>query len=120
MLCDIVDVHERHIPRQLVTQVRKGLLELSVLNALSEAKRYGYDIVKTLRGGNGLVMTEGTIYPILNRFRREGLVRTAMEPSPDGPDRRYYTLTPGGRKVLARMNAHWRQIRRWIDSTMNK
>ena len=103
-----------------VTQVRKGLLELSVLNALSGAKRYGYDIVKTLRAGEGLVMTEGTIHPILNRFRREGLVRTTQERSPDGPNRRYYTLTPGGRKVLARMNAHWGQIKRWLDSTMGK
>ena len=55
-----------------VTQVRKGLLELSVLNALSGAKRYGYDIVKTLRTGNGLVMTEGTIYPILEPISARG------------------------------------------------
>src|SRR5690348_9889842 len=55
------------------TQLRKGILELCVLSAIRGQRLYGYDIVKTLRTLDGLVMSEGTIYPILSRFKREGL-----------------------------------------------
>ena len=83
-------------------QVRKGLLELCVLNALTDGKQYGYDIVKQLRTLDGLVIGEGTIYPILSRFRTQGLVDATLEESPDGPARKYYRLTPLGRKTLGR------------------
>ena len=66
-------------------QVRKGLLELCVLNALNGDRQYGYDIVKQLRTLDGLVIGEGTIYPILSRFRKQGLVESTIEESPGGP-----------------------------------
>ena len=50
-------------------QARKGVLELCILNALRGERLYGYDIVKRLRVIDGLVIGEGTIYPILSRFR---------------------------------------------------
>lgn len=103
-----------------VTQVRKGLLELSILNAIRSGRLYGYDIVKTLRATEGLVISEGTIYPILSRFRREGLVEATIEPSPGGPARRYYSLTPEGLATLRKMSTYWQQIKRGIDSTANK
>jgi PadR family transcriptional regulator, regulatory protein PadR len=91
-------------------QVRKGLLELCVLNALREGRQYGYDIVKQLRTLDGLVIGEGTIYPILSRFRKQGLVETTIEESPDGPARKYYRLTPQGRKAVTQMNEVWDKI----------
>ena len=92
------------------TQVRKGLLELCVLNALREGRQYGYDIVKQLRMLDGLVIGEGTIYPILSRFRKQGLVETTIEESPDGPPRKYYRLTTLGRKAVTQMNEAWDKI----------
>ncbi len=109
-----------HFYHNWVTQVRKGLLELSVLGAIRARRLYGYDIVKTLRVTDGLVISEGTVYPILSRLRREGLVEAAIEPSPDGPARRYYALTPAGAQALRRMADHWERIKRAIDSTMQK
>lgn len=91
-------------------QVRKGLLELCVLNALRDGRQYGYDIVKQLRALDGLVIGEGTIYPILSRFRTQGLVEATIEESPDGPARKYYRLTPLGRKALGQMNDVWDRI----------
>jgi PadR family transcriptional regulator PadR len=91
-------------------QVRKGLLELCVLNALREGRQYGYDVVKQLRTLDGLVIGEGTIYPILSRFRKQGLVEATIEESPDGPPRKYYRLTPQGRKIVAQMNESWDKI----------
>jgi PadR family transcriptional regulator, regulatory protein PadR len=91
-------------------QVRKGLLELCVLNALREGRQYGYDIVKQLRMLDGLVIGEGTIYPILSRFRTQGLVETMLEESANGPARKYYQLTPQGRKTVTQMNEVWDKL----------
>ncbi len=88
-------------------QVRKGVLELCILNALRGQRLYGYDIVKRLRVVDGLVIGEGTIYPILSRFRAQGLVAVELEESSGGPARKYYKLTARGDAVLARMNAAW-------------
>jgi len=92
------------------TQLRKGLLDLCVLNAIAAERMYGYDIVRRLRGVEGLVISEGTIYPILSRFKRDDLVRTVLEESSEGPARKYYQLTAGGRATLAKMNALWGRI----------
>lgn len=98
------------------TQLRKGILELCILNTLSGSRRYGYEIVRTLSGIESLVVSEGTIYPILNRFKREALVRTTIEESPDGPARKYYQLTDKGRAQLKRMNEHWQRLLHGIEN----
>lgn len=92
------------------TQTRKGLLELGVLNAIRGRRRYGYEIVKLLDTVPGLVISEGTIYPILGRLEREGLTTSSLEPSPEGPARKYYRLTKRGASVLASMNRRWDAI----------
>ena len=84
-------------------QVRKGLLEFCVLNALAEKERYGYELVKTLVAVPGLGVTEGTLYPLLSRLRVQGLVRTWLEESSEGPARKYYALTKEGRRALTMM-----------------
>jgi PadR family transcriptional regulator PadR len=98
------------------TQLRKGILELGVLTALRGRRLYGYDIVKRLGQIEGLVISEGTIYPILSRFKREGLVTTSLVESNEGPARKYYELTTIGRRELSRMRAAWRSVRDGIDS----
>lgn len=98
------------------TQIRKGVLELCILNAIRGGRVYGYDIVRRLRDLDGLVISEGTIYPILSRFKRDGLVSTTIEESTQGPARKYYVLADRGRNLLETMNAHWSAIRRGIDS----
>jgi PadR family transcriptional regulator PadR len=98
------------------TQMRKGLLELSVLATLKARRMYGYDIVKRLSSVEGLVMGEGTIYPILSRFKKEGLVETTLAESPEGPARKYYQLTDRGRELLAKMLTAWAQVRDGIEA----
>ena len=87
-------------------QVRKGILEVCILNALAEKERYGYELVKALVAIPGLGVTEGTLYPLLSRLRVQGLIAARLEESPEGPARKYYSLTPDGRKVMADMNAY--------------
>ena len=89
------------------TQARKGALELAVLNALNGDRLYGYDIVRILRRHEGLMIADGTVYPILSRLKADGLVQATIEDSPDGPPRKYYELTPAGRNTLTEMNQAW-------------
>jgi PadR family transcriptional regulator PadR len=87
-------------------QVRKGMIELCLLHALSRRECYGYDLAKQLVAIPGLGVSEGTLYPILSRLRTQGLVTTRLEESPEGPARKYYALTPEGRKVMTLMEQY--------------
>ncbi len=103
---------------QWTTQVRKGLAEALVLNALAPGERYAYDLVRSLAALPGLGLAEGTIYPLLSRLRLNGLVATRLVESDSGPARKYYRLSPAGRQLLRAMNTHldnlmsaWRSLR---------
>jgi len=82
-----------------IKQLRKGILELAILGVLEHRSHYGYSLIKHLTGGNGVELTEGTIYPILSRLAREGLVSAEWAESHQGPPRKYYALTPNGKKA---------------------
>ncbi len=92
------------------TQLRKGLLDIVVLNLLQHGQCHGYEMVQALKQSTGLNIREGNIYPILARLQTDGLVTSNSESSRDGPPRRYFKLTELGQKTLADMNAHWDQI----------
>ena len=97
-------------------QLRKGVLELCILNDIRNRRMYGYEIVRKLRKIEGLIISEGTIYPILSRLKRQGLVKTYIRESPEGPPRKYYELTPQGEEMACQMNAYWQAIRNETDS----
>lgn len=88
-------------------QLRKGLLELAVLNLLSVSKRHGYEMVQFLRQFDGFEIHEGNIYPILARLQMDGIIQGKKEPSPDGPARKYYHLTKKGKDILVQMDEQW-------------
>jgi PadR family transcriptional regulator PadR len=98
------------------TQLRKGFLDFAILTALRGRRLYGYDLVRTLGAIDSLVVSEGTIYPILNRLKREAYVETSIEESTEGPARKYYELTVKGRQQLERMSEHWNRLRLGIDA----
>ncbi len=91
-------------------QVRKGVLELCILNAVAGKERYGYELVKALVSSPGLGVTEGTLYPLLSRLRVQGLLSTRLEESSEGPARKYYSLTARGREVMAAMNEYFEDL----------
>jgi PadR family transcriptional regulator PadR len=101
-------------------QVRKGVLELCILNALAAQERYGYDLVKTLVTVPGLGVTEGTLYPLLSRLRVAGLLSTRLEESTQGPARKYYSLTKDGRKIMAVMNDYLETLNRGTRQLLSK
>ena len=96
--------------RGWVTQIRKGLLDFCVLNAIHARETYGYELVQRLRAIEQLSVTESTVYPILNRLREDGYVKVRQSPSSNGPPRRYFSLTALGRHRLREMNAYWGEL----------
>jgi PadR family transcriptional regulator PadR len=101
-------------------QARKGLLDVCILRALESRERYGYELVKTLVEVPGLGLTEGTLYPLMSRLRVQGLVSTRLEESSEGPARKYYTLTPAGRRVLKLMEEYMDAMNRGALSLRKK
>ena len=97
-------------------QVRKGLLELAILKDIRRRGMYGYEIEREFRKTQGLFMSNGAMYHILQRLKEQGLLTSVQARSPDGPKRKYYELTRKGRETLVQMSAHWQAIRRQIDS----
>ena len=100
---------------KLLAQMRRGTLEFCVLALLRADERYGFDLVKGLSSVDGMVTTEGTIYPLLTRLRRDGLVTSTWKESPSGPPRRYYRITPKGRKSLTEFAEQWTRFRDAVD-----
>jgi PadR family transcriptional regulator PadR len=83
-----------------VTQLRKGILELAVMAVLYHDRHYGYSLVRVLSEAGSISLKEGTVYPILGRLDRDGLVRSEWVESAQGPPRKYYALTPAGRQLF--------------------
>lgn len=93
-----------------VTQLRKGLLDLCIMGLLEGGEVYAYDLVKRLASVKGLVVTEGTIYPLLSRLKAAGLLTSRLEESSSGPARKYYALTPEGRQAAHLMRVYWADL----------
>jgi PadR family transcriptional regulator, regulatory protein PadR len=101
-----------------LSQLRRGVLEYCVLAALAGGERYGYELVGELGRADGLLTSEGTIYPLLGRLRRDGSVATRWGESAAGPPRRYYRLTASGRATLERFSGEWERFRDAVDAML--
>ena len=108
---------EEEALEQWETQLRKGLLGLAVLAALWRSRLYGLELLKRLEG-SALVVSEGTIYPLLNRLRAEGLVVAEWVESSAGPPRKYYALTPLGRSRVRAMAQAWERCSTALDGLL--
>lgn len=92
------------------SQLRKGMLELAVLALLSPQPKYGSQLVEELAADPALAITAGTVYPLLARLAKAGVVATSWQESPVGPPRKYYSLSPTGRARLAALAAEFASV----------
>ena len=99
-------------------QMRKGLVSLSVLAVLAQEEAYGYAIVQQLERRRGLEFKESTIYLALGRLSKEGLVASRTVKSPSGPRRRYYQLTPQGKRHLLELRERWLLLSTAVSSLL--
>ncbi len=97
-------------------QLRKGGLELAILAALWQGKLYGLEILRQLESASDLVVSEGTVYPLLSRLKAMGFVRSEWVESDSGHPRKYYALTPAGKQRAREMAATWLRF----SSSMNR
>lgn len=95
-------------------QMRKGVLDLCILKALAGGECYGYALVKSLVAIPGIGVAEGSIYPLLSRLKKQGLVTTRLEESSEGPARKYYRLTAAGRAVGEEMQAYFAEMAKGV------
>jgi PadR family transcriptional regulator PadR len=93
--------------------IRKGLLEFLVLRVVSGSTVYVADILKRL-ADTEFATQEGTLYPLLSKLRRDGLVDYDWQESETGPPRKYYRLTKAGRAQLSGLDAYWARINKTI------
>jgi len=89
---------------QLAVQLRKGFLAYCVLKVCADSPMYTSDIIKRLSEAE-LVVVEGTIYPLLSRLQKDGLLRHEWQESEQGPPRKYYRTTDFGHEVMAHVTA---------------
>jgi PadR family transcriptional regulator len=95
-------------------ELRKGLLEYLVLDIVSAGDAYARDILDRL-DGTDFASREGTLYPLLSRLRREGLLDHEWQESVAGPPRKYYRLTAAGHTELAAFRAYWARLSELIE-----
>lgn len=94
-----------------LSQVKKGLLEYSILKIISRNSIYGYDLMSILNEREVLSTTEGTIYPLLRRLEKNGLICSFWKDSiPGTPPRKYYDLTEDGVQTLSMMDLEWMKV----------
>lgn len=86
-------------------QFKKGVLELCVLSILDSKDCYGYELVSDI--SENIAISEGTIYPLLRRLKKDGFVTTYLQESKEGPSRKYYQLTEDGKKAKEGLKAEW-------------
>jgi PadR family transcriptional regulator PadR len=94
------------------------VLEHCVLAVMRQQETYAYEIVRALSDSGGLMTSEGTIYPLLSRLRRDGLVQTTWRESESGPPRRYYRLTSQGQRALDAFVRDWTRFRDAVDAVL--
>src|SRR5271165_2814264 len=100
------------------TQLLRGVLDLCLLAVIDEAPAYGYEMTKRLRARGLTIVGEGSIYPLLGRLERDGLVETYRAASNGGPPRKYYRPSTSGRLALAMGVSEWRAARDAIDAVL--
>src|SRR4026208_696115 len=102
-----------------ITQLRKRILELAVMGILYREQHYGYSLVRVLSETGSICLKEGTIYPILARLDRDGLVRSEWVESDQGPPRKYYSLTANGRKIFESLMPEFDQLVSLVKQSRN-
>lgn len=99
---------------QLATQLRKGYLAYCVLKVCSHELRYTSDIIRTLREAE-LMVVEGTVYPLLSRLQKDGLLTHEWQESEQGPPRKYYRTTPYGNDVMKQVSKSISELQSTLD-----
>jgi PadR family transcriptional regulator PadR len=106
--------------KTLDRELKRGTLDMILLKLLAERPMYGYELIATLeqRGGEAFLLKEGTLYPVLYRLESAGLIAPRWETLERGVPRKYYTLTPDGKRQLTALMAEWRAFTAAVEGLL--
>jgi PadR family transcriptional regulator PadR len=102
------------------SQVRKGMLDFIILMCLAKQEFYGYELIKRIKDIAEINVSEGTIYPLLNRLKKEGLIASRWVEMESGIPRKYYQITTKGENILPGMKEAWKKFSLSIDQLMEE
>lgn len=102
------------------TQLLKGILEGCVLSVLLEEKTYGYELVQQLIQSGFTDLSAGTVYPLLQKLEKQGMIAGELLPSPDGPNRKYYSVTSDGQERLKEFEEQWLNLSQIVNHIIKK
>lgn len=108
------------MPEDRTAQIRRGVVELAVLGLLEQGERYGSQIVDDLSAQPALALTAGTVYPLLSRLLKAGLIASTWQESPVGPPRKYYRLTEDGQATHRAQYEAWVTVRDTLDGLLKE
>ena len=97
------------------TQLLKGVLDGCVLQIISEREIYGYELVQALKEVGFTKIIGGTVYPLLQKLERNGYIIGELKPSPDGPARKYFTITEKGNQFLTEFWQQWEELTQTVS-----
>jgi len=100
------------------SQLLKGILEGCILKIISRKETYGYELYNSLKLTGFEDLPEGTLYPLLIRLEKNGLLSSVSRNSPFGPKRKYYSLTKLGEEELLEFCASWRKISESVNKVL--
>jgi len=101
------------------SQVKKGTLSFIVLNAISRKELYGYELIDIIKQTTAIEIAEGTLYPLMNRLKKEGLATSKWVEQESGIPRKYYILTEEGKSTLEAMRTYWTELEQSIKKLTN-
>ena len=102
------------------TQMMKGILDGCLLAIINKKECYGYEMAERLSEYGFGTVSEGTIYPLLMRMQREGLVTSVRRDSIAGPKRKYYSLTNEGQQALNDFLSRWNQLEKSVNAVIKR
>ena len=102
-----------------LTELRRGVLGPCVLALLELKPRFGLELVRDLAAADGLLTSDGTVYPLLNRLRDAGMVTSEWQDNEGERARRYYSITEAGRQSLAAFRTEWDQFSGTVAGVLN-
>jgi PadR family transcriptional regulator PadR len=92
------------------SQLLRGTLDAAALAVVAEQDGYGYDVLRRLRAAGLTDVGDASVYGTLRRLYKAGALTSYVEPSDEGPHRRYYGITPRGRAQLAEARTVWTEF----------
>ncbi|PTM24658.1 PadR family transcriptional regulator [Lactobacillus sp. PFC-70] len=102
------------------SQLIKGVLEGCVLAIISQGETYGYQLIQALHHHGFPSLVGGTLYPLLAKLEKGGAIVSVKKPSPDGPARKYYTLTPQGKETFQTFQHQWSQLSGHVNQLIDE